>query len=965
MSNLKIFISYSWDSPSHREWVKKLADDLEAFEEIHVTWDGYDLDSLVDKNFFMEEGVHSADFIVVVATNEYKKKADGRTGGAGLETYMATSVHWESMLAEKRSRVLVVRRETEGVPRYLAGHFYINFEDDSAYPVKFAELVTHLRGASVHERPAKRKSLTIQDVVPDFTRVEELIKVNHANRKLIVSREQGTDFSGSNRIKYEIWETKSPAVGYYVALHPNVNIAQTARRAAASFIDKKLRPLNLTVLRHRGGRPDQKIFASAFSAQGLTPTIHDCTYREYVWEYCIDDSLKSVDPPSGIDNYTNQNLLFASLDGTAPETVESALDYLVDALQKPSATAAHLVVAPGGMGKTSLCLSVAKKLHSRNDLRSSVVLIQAESIKKYVAERGGAGPRVDSIYDIYELYARQQGHGQIFDRTTFDLAVVCGNITVIIDGLDELASLFGEKFDVKSFLLSLNQLHHQLGSSSILLTTRSNIIAEGADLEALSIRRYDLLGFNVNDLSRYVKRRLNHYPDSDALVKKVMSQVGEIKLNDGDDRVIPFLADIVTTVVEDEFVESGAPGFVVIEDSTPYYSNNDLTDHIVYSVLRREQTRHGLEISVSEVVDLISGLVADFGRRWLASELQSRLHILYEAHSASLYNKILLNPLLMFSGEYVELRYSFLASYFEVLLMIQGVIRSSIELEAVRSLSRLNLDSEEAADLKRFFGKNPEIVKAALESLIPKLRDISISADDATQGARWMRDCSSNAISALLCIFFAHRKLSAEEVSEQVLGLYGVTGSNASQRTIAGLFLSGEFPVFDFSNLTVTRSRFVRYKKFMWSKFDNSKFMYSVFEGCADDRALRPSLDLEMIDSTCDAGDLRDALSAVRNAKSQEAALVQAEAVKFLHSFFRGDRFIDNRTEHIKFSTKVPGLSLAKFNKIVGAGYVVKSKEKTVADFYEVAESFQRSARKLLVDGYLDARMKSFLASLR
>lgn len=70
----KLFISYSWESKEHDEWVEKLANSLEIYPDIHVIWDKYDLDSAVDKNLFMEEGVFTADYMLVVATETYVKK---------------------------------------------------------------------------------------------------------------------------------------------------------------------------------------------------------------------------------------------------------------------------------------------------------------------------------------------------------------------------------------------------------------------------------------------------------------------------------------------------------------------------------------------------------------------------------------------------------------------------------------------------------------------------------------------------------------------------------------------------------------------------------------------------------------------------------------------------------------------------------------------------------------------------
>jgi len=212
----------------------------------------------------------------------------------------------------------------------------------------------------------------------------------------------------------------------------------------------------------------------------------------------------------------------------------------------------------------------------------------------------------------------------------------------------------------------------------------------------MAIERYELLGFDTESCKRYVTRRLQGYVTGAAMIQKVMGQIAKIRIRDGEGRIMPFLADIATTVVEDELREGEGQGFDVSDDSTPYPSNNDLTDHIVYSILRREQTRHQLEIPIGEVVELISDLVIDYGKRWPLAEMRNRLMILYEDRAQSILAKLQLNPLLVSQNDDIELRYSFLSSYFEVLLMLRGLLRCSLEPGTIRSLCRLNPDSEEA-----------------------------------------------------------------------------------------------------------------------------------------------------------------------------------------------------------------------------------------------------------------------------
>lgn len=963
MNKIKVFVSYSWDSVEHRAWVKKFVDSLEEINEITTVWDGYDLDSLIDKNYFMENATHDADFVVAITTRPYKAKADERTGGVGIETFLMSAVHWKGMLKDKRSKIIAVQREPDSTPRYLEGHFHVDFTQDAQFPAKLEELLRLLQGKATFERPKKRRSLTgIPETSYDFTRVEELIQVTHPNRRAIVNSEQGTDFSGAHRVKFELWETKSPAVSYFLALLPSGTISHIVPRAAEAFRSASIRPAHITVLRPRAPAPGQELVAGLFEQSGLVTSVDELTYKEYIWTYCIDASLKAIDPPSPIENYTNQALSYIDPETGDSRRVESAVDYMVSTLLKPSRASAHLVVAPGGMGKTSLCLSVAEKLHFRDDLRSSVILIQAESIKKYIAAHGIAQTRIHTIYDIYEIYAKLQGHGRLFDRSTFDLAVVCGNLTVIIDGLDELGSLFQDRFDLQTFLESLKQLHDQLGSSNVLLTTRNNLIADYATLEALGVETCQLLGFDTESCRKYVGRRFAPYPDAAALVEKVMGQIAEQEIRDHEGRIIPFLADICATVVIDGLKSGKIDAFDVSEDPTPYPSNNRLTDHIVHSMLRREKTRHGLEMSAVEVVDLISELVEEFGRRWPIRQMLDRLRLLYDAKAEAIASKLELNPLLLKAGDDIELRYSFLSSYFEVLLMLRALMGTSAEKGPIRAFARLSQDSEEAQELKRYFSEHRQDVERALIAMVSELRkQIGTNASEGPD-----HENARRAMAELLRIYFSIQKLSIDQTTAKLLSFFGLEESSNTVRTLSGLHIKGTFPPLDFTNLIVTQSRFLGYRNLMHGRFRNTTFMYSTFEDCADLGCTSTELRSSMFDRpTCPLGDLEDALTLSQATRVGAIEMINGEVQKFLGSFYSGDRFGDKRIDFIKYSNKVPGLAVDRFTRLVAKGYFNLAKSKTIGDFYEVAPNFKPSVRKFLSDGYPDAEIKQFIAFVR
>ena len=109
---MNIFVSYSSGNSSHSEWVGKLADDLERNNDLHVILDQYDLDVYMDKNKFMEDAVLNSDVVVVVATREYKYKADNREKGVGIESQLAAHRHYVESEISGSSNIIIILRET-------------------------------------------------------------------------------------------------------------------------------------------------------------------------------------------------------------------------------------------------------------------------------------------------------------------------------------------------------------------------------------------------------------------------------------------------------------------------------------------------------------------------------------------------------------------------------------------------------------------------------------------------------------------------------------------------------------------------------------------------------------------------------------------------------------------------------------------------------------------------------------
>ncbi len=147
------FVSYSWDDPSHREWVRLFADDLMR-NGVATTLDQYDVDIGDDRFRFMETAVRESDHVIVVCTPEYVRCANERQGGVGVETAPITpGVYTQN--SQKRFIPIIRRRDkdTAATPDFLASLFDPDFCDDSHYEQKMEQLLRSIHRQPCHPKP--------------------------------------------------------------------------------------------------------------------------------------------------------------------------------------------------------------------------------------------------------------------------------------------------------------------------------------------------------------------------------------------------------------------------------------------------------------------------------------------------------------------------------------------------------------------------------------------------------------------------------------------------------------------------------------------------------------------------------------------------------------------------------------------------------------------------------------------
>lgn len=152
----KAFISYSWSSREHQQWVLELATQLRE-NGVDVIIDKWDLKEGHDAIKFMEKMVTDPDIrkVIIVLDRAYGEKADGRRGGVGTETQIISP---EIYAKADQDKFVGVASETgeDGkpfVPTFYKSRIYIDLSQADIYATNFEQLLRWIYDKPAHPKP--------------------------------------------------------------------------------------------------------------------------------------------------------------------------------------------------------------------------------------------------------------------------------------------------------------------------------------------------------------------------------------------------------------------------------------------------------------------------------------------------------------------------------------------------------------------------------------------------------------------------------------------------------------------------------------------------------------------------------------------------------------------------------------------------------------------------------------------
>jgi hypothetical protein len=152
----RVFVSYSWSSPQHEQWVINFAERLSS-DGVFVILDKWDLKEGQDKHVFMERMVNDKKInkVLVVCDSSYQRKANDRKGGVGTESQLISKKVYENTRQEKFIPIIKEYDEANEpcLPHFISNRKYIDLSSDQIFEENYQKLVRTLYKKPLQKRP--------------------------------------------------------------------------------------------------------------------------------------------------------------------------------------------------------------------------------------------------------------------------------------------------------------------------------------------------------------------------------------------------------------------------------------------------------------------------------------------------------------------------------------------------------------------------------------------------------------------------------------------------------------------------------------------------------------------------------------------------------------------------------------------------------------------------------------------
>jgi nucleoside phosphorylase/GTPase SAR1 family protein len=673
--------------------------------------------------------------------------------------------------------------------------------------------------------------------------------------------------------------------------------------------------------------------------------------EDLVWQYSFNGNLANEYED---DKYFIDQKISSFLH-TNKSIKEKSLDYF-ETIFFDSSKPLIAVLGSAGVGKTTLCNQLKKlifKINKKGGIQKNAIYISSSDINLSDHTHD-----VNNITDLYNI--SQQGikqHDQLIDSTNLEVNISCGNIIVIIDGLDEIEATLKDKFNFDEFIKYSINLKNSYNNSMIIVTCRDYYMDQYQNND--SIELLSLSGFDENLAERYFDRRF--YNQTGNMKGKALKLLSNLEIIDGG-YYAPVILALICDLIE---IEDEIDNKDILNEycKSKYLFINDF-DLIVNRLIDREILRQTLTLSVDEVIEIFFEIARTSNGVIRKTDLDKVIELYYVKDEDRSHSSFYVNPLLrsVQKDPYIEFRYDHLLLILRSRYFIYHVTQDTHHPDNLRY-----------ALLKFYDGKgdllidilnhskdiSEEILFSAVKRLIRGFTNMLKGRNGKNLGSdRKKLDEDKKCISALLYLYFgSYQQNTKTDIAEKIKLLFS--------GHIQYMFIYGDFYPIDFSGLKIENSGFYDFNNFDKSFFPKNEIVFFDTEFTNINPKLQLKIEKEIFDKSCHINSkLKHAITKVEGNKKELIQFIKSDFIKLFKIFFSGENFgkvSENlfKGYNTRFYSKLTTNDYVTFFFEKGIFKKEKSNKTPIHFVYFVNQDHQHSIRYLLTNSSFDKELRN------
>jgi len=781
----------------------------------------------------------------------------------------------------------------------------------------------------------------------------DIVKIYYSKQKVVL---QAKIDDPKKRISYEfvtVEVTNSLLIGY-VFVKNDISMSVTLQQ----FIDGlTLNLANLTICSPRViSRETGKEINRIANIQDKFEEIADESLLniteyfyidDFVWQYCLSEYARSLDLDLESEQYFVDQELFQIQDNQQIG-LQPSLQYVKQLINSPEKQEpVNIIVGRAGVGKTTFCEQVVGLVNGLDKKRA--LLISSTDLRN-----ANADFTVKSLTDLYRLFVKvnEIDSSEALEYNNFEINISCGNLVLIVDGLDEIESILKEKFDLESFIQSAISLNEAYKSCSIIITSRDYYLDKYIQKD--SVTTFALLGFSDELVGEYLTKRLSRQR-----VKDAQKYLSIFDITDQSLHTPLYLSLICDLVDREEYGETALPDIL---ESNYYYSESTL-DNLIYKLLQREIGKQSLEITCDDYFELIVEISVRHKGEISKKDLNEYIEIFFPSIEptsnldSDKYTQFYISPLLSYdrSRNSFKVKYDFVELWTKVRFVLSNFIKEALDEDLKRLLVEIydgsSLLLEELTKMKSI-GRMDYIVHGG--NILQKLiRDFN----EPSKKLILIR----KAVSGLLYLIFSDKnRKSKSDYSSDLIRLFGSS-------KLDYLCVFGQFFPLDFHRIQVHNGWFEQYHDFEKCEFpsDVTVFYYTTFKGI--DPKFSDTLNSMLFDSTCNLNEeLRKAFDNSLSSAGSLSKQVRTNLYRILKVGYRAGSFSWKSESIYKMASIKGHIPLEQYLRFLTLeGVLEKRAEKAGGgDGFIVAQNFKDAGKNLIANDIVKPELEAVIKKI-